>query len=83
MALISVVNVSFIESMQQQLQLLQRVSKCVLCFRRKHCNRGVGGHPLYVNVNMWTGDTVNNWVDSLQAAWAGVQVRYTSLLPAN
>ncbi|CAI9720187.1 degradation-enhancing alpha-mannosidase 1 [Octopus vulgaris] len=41
---------------------------------RVHCNKGLGHPPLYVNVNMKTGDTVNNWVDSLQAAWSALQV---------
>ena len=43
--------------------------------RRKQCNAGIGVHPMYVNVDMKNGDLANNWVDSLQAAWAGVQVR--------
>ena len=30
--------------------------------------------PVYVNVNMKTGETANNWIDALQAAWSGVQV---------
>ena len=30
--------------------------------------------PLYVNVDMDTGDKINNWIDSLQASFAGVQV---------
>ena len=46
-----------------------------LFYRRKGCNTGIGFHPIYVNVNMKNGDMVNNWVDSLQASWAGVQVR--------
>ncbi|CAG2180784.1 unnamed protein product, partial [Oppiella nova] len=41
---------------------------------RTHCNRGSGNHPLYVNVNMFDGTTSTLWIDSLQAAWAGVQV---------
>ncbi|XP_060066247.1 ER degradation-enhancing alpha-mannosidase-like protein 1 [Ylistrum balloti] len=41
---------------------------------RQRCNTGNGYPPIYVNVNMKTGITSNNWIDSLQAAWAGVQV---------
>lgn len=41
---------------------------------RLKCNKGSGFPPLYVNVHMKTGDTVNNWIDSLQAAWSSVQV---------
>lgn len=41
---------------------------------RKHCNLGSGNHPMYVNVNMDDGKTSTAWVDSLQAAFAGVQV---------
>lgn len=41
---------------------------------RKHCNHGSGFPPIYVNVNMFSGDVLNNWVDSLQAAWPAVQV---------
>lgn len=43
--------------------------------RRLKCNKGDGNPPIYVNVNMKTGETVNHWVDSLQAAWTAVQVR--------
>ncbi|XP_015923941.1 ER degradation-enhancing alpha-mannosidase-like protein 1 [Parasteatoda tepidariorum] len=41
---------------------------------RPHCNHGFGGHPMYVNVNMIDGSTLTLWIDSLQAAFAGVQV---------
>lgn len=41
---------------------------------RLKCNNGSGYPPLYVNVHMKTGDTLNNWIDSLQAAWSSVQV---------
>ena len=30
--------------------------------------------PVYINVNMKTGETANHWIDALQAAWSGVQV---------
>ncbi|XP_063218845.1 ER degradation-enhancing alpha-mannosidase-like protein 1 [Bacillus rossius redtenbacheri] len=41
---------------------------------RSHCNSGAGDHPLYVNVNMRSGVVQTSWIDSLQAAFAGVQV---------
>lgn len=41
---------------------------------RPQCNKGTGEHPLYVNVDMNTGFTHTPWIDSLQAAFAGVQV---------
>lgn len=41
---------------------------------RPHCNRGEGDHPLFVNVDMNTGAIYTTWIDSLQAAFAGVQV---------
>ncbi|MCL4129883.1 UNVERIFIED_CONTAM: hypothetical protein GTU68_026509 [Idotea baltica] len=41
---------------------------------RVHCNSGSGNHPLYVNVHMENGGTHTTWIDSLQAAFAGVQV---------
>lgn len=42
--------------------------------RRATCREGLGFPPLYVNVNMKTGDLANNWVDALQAAWPAVLV---------
>lgn len=41
---------------------------------RGNCNSGSGLHPLYVNVEMATGNTATNWIDSLQASFAGVQL---------
>ncbi|KAJ6220899.1 hypothetical protein RDWZM_006711 [Blomia tropicalis] len=41
---------------------------------RAKCNSGSGVHPLYMNVNMHNGNTMTNWIDSLSAAWAGLQV---------
>jgi mannosidase alpha-like ER degradation enhancer 1 len=35
---------------------------------------GEGIHPFYVNVDMKSGQVLNNWIDSLQASHAGVQV---------
>ncbi len=51
-----------------------RLIKQYLRKGRSHCNKGIGNHPLYVNVNMNDGSTSTLWIDSLQAAWAGVQV---------
>merc|ERR1712059_199255 len=46
---------------------------------RSRCNSGSGLHPLYVNVEMGTGNTATNWIDSLQAAFPGVQVLHGDL----
>ena len=32
---------------------------------RGNCNSGSGHHPLYVNVEMATGNTATHWIDSL------------------
>lgn len=64
-----------------QMWLLFAIPQCVCCFivdnlffRRLKCNKGDGNPPIYVNVNMKTGETLNHWIDSLQAAWTAVQV---------
>lgn len=41
---------------------------------RLKCNEGYGPHPFYVNVDLTNGNVFNNWIDSLQAAFPGVQV---------
>uniref|UniRef100_A0A2P2I8D5 alpha-1,2-Mannosidase n=1 Tax=Hirondellea gigas TaxID=1518452 RepID=A0A2P2I8D5_9CRUS len=41
---------------------------------RSACNAGTGDHPLYMNVHMSDGGTYTTWIDSLQAAFAGLQV---------
>ncbi|XP_033647803.1 ER degradation-enhancing alpha-mannosidase-like protein 1 [Asterias rubens] len=41
---------------------------------RASCTSGDGKVPLYVNVNMNDGRTLNSWIDALQAAFSGVQV---------
>lgn len=51
-----------------------RLIKRYLRRGREHCNEGEGNHPVYVNVNMLDGSTLTLWIDSLQAAFAGVQV---------
>uniref|UniRef100_A0A672H3K0 alpha-1,2-Mannosidase n=1 Tax=Salarias fasciatus TaxID=181472 RepID=A0A672H3K0_SALFA len=40
---------------------------------RESCNEGEGDPPLYVNVNMFSGEIVNTWIDSLQAFFPGLQ----------
>jgi mannosidase alpha-like ER degradation enhancer 1 len=47
------------------------LSVCVHCRDhmrrgRAQCNAGHGDPPLYVNVHMRDGTTVNTWIDSLQ-----------------
>ncbi|CAL8353809.1 ER degradation-enhancing alpha-mannosidase-like protein 1 [Gadus morhua] len=41
---------------------------------RESCNEGEGDPPLYVNVNMFSGQIMNTWIDSLQAFFPGLQV---------
>ncbi|XP_064422358.1 ER degradation-enhancing alpha-mannosidase-like protein 1 [Latimeria chalumnae] len=41
---------------------------------REACNEGEGDPPLYVNVNMFSGQIMNTWIDSLQAFFPGLQV---------
>ncbi|KAL1130052.1 hypothetical protein AAG570_012995 [Ranatra chinensis] len=41
---------------------------------RQDCNSGIGNHPLFVNVDMNTGAVQTTWIDSLQAAFPGIQV---------
>eukprot|EP00066_Takifugu_rubripes_P022985 XP_011612251.1 PREDICTED: ER degradation-enhancing alpha-mannosidase-like protein 1 isoform X3 [Takifugu rubripes] len=43
---------------------------------RESCNAGQGDPPLYVNVNMCSGEIINTWIDSLQAFFPGLQVLY-------
>lgn len=47
---------------------------------REACNEGEGDPPLYVNVNMFTGQLMNTWIDSLQAFFPGLQVKQTLFL---
>ncbi|TRY77473.1 hypothetical protein TCAL_13665 [Tigriopus californicus] len=49
---------------------------------RNQCNNGVGYHPMYVNVDMRNGDTINDWIDSLQAAFPGLQVLHGDIQEA-
>ena len=53
---------------------LYKSIKGVMRRGRTHCNHGDGIHPIYVNVDMASGDTANNWIDSLQAAFPALQV---------
>ncbi|XP_028516493.1 ER degradation-enhancing alpha-mannosidase-like protein 1 isoform X2 [Exaiptasia diaphana] len=41
---------------------------------RVKCNEGSGDTPLHVNVNINSAKMENTWIDSLHAAFAGVQV---------
>uniref|UniRef100_A0A8C8J8V1 alpha-1,2-Mannosidase n=1 Tax=Oncorhynchus tshawytscha TaxID=74940 RepID=A0A8C8J8V1_ONCTS len=41
---------------------------------RESCNEGEGDPPLYVNVNMFNGQIMNTWIDSLQAFFPGLLV---------
>uniref|UniRef100_A0A8B9HKU7 ER degradation enhancer, mannosidase alpha-like 1 n=1 Tax=Astyanax mexicanus TaxID=7994 RepID=A0A8B9HKU7_ASTMX len=50
------------------------VCVCVFIHRREACNEGEGDPPLYVNVNMFNGQIMNTWIDSLQAFFPGLQV---------
>ena len=59
------------------LVLVHTACSCWCCFRREECNSGDGSPPMYVNVNMMTGEVANTWIDALQAAWPGVQVLYS------
>ena len=62
------------------LQMFLKVYKAIKNFMRRgrrYCNQGFGPHPHYVNVNIESGDTFNQWVDSLQAAIPGLQVSHT------
>lgn len=48
--------------------------------RREFCNEGEGDPPLYVNVNMFSGEIMNTWIDSLQAFFPGLQVRFCTFV---
>ena len=64
---------------KSDLQKFLDVYKAIKSFMRRgrrHCNQGYGPHPHYVNVNMESGDTFTQWIDSLQAAMPGLQVIY-------
>nr|CAB3240820.1 ER degradation-enhancing alpha-mannosidase-like protein 1 [Phallusia mammillata] len=41
---------------------------------RTHCNSGMGDPPIYVNVDLSSGNIINTWVDSLQAFLPGLLV---------
>ena len=57
----------------------EKIEKLSNFLSRAECNSGSGLHPLYVNVEMGTGNTATNWIDSLQAAFPGVQVHMEKL----
>ncbi|KAF6020908.1 EDEM1 [Bugula neritina] len=63
----------------QQYKMFQDIYSKIQTFLRKgreKCNSGNGFHPIHVNVDMNDGNIMNNWFDSLSAAWPGVQVLY-------
>ena len=48
-----------------------------MSFLRRACNQwipGLANAPHYVNIDMASGKISNNWVDSLSAFFAGLQV---------
>ncbi|XP_071961433.1 ER degradation-enhancing alpha-mannosidase-like protein 1 isoform X2 [Antedon mediterranea] len=62
---------------ERDLQLFNEAYENLKKFNRRgrpECNSGVGETPMYVNVRMEDGKTINSWIDSLQAAFSGVQV---------
>ncbi|XP_038062230.1 ER degradation-enhancing alpha-mannosidase-like protein 1 [Patiria miniata] len=62
---------------EQDLQTFNEIYSSVKKHMRKgreFCTSGEGPVPIYVNVNMKDGRTINSWMDALQAAFAGVQV---------
>lgn len=54
-------------------------TRLLLLCSREACNEGEGDPPLYVNVNMFTGQLMNTWIDSLQAFFPGLQVNFHSV----
>ncbi len=55
-------------------------TQLVLCSLRSRCQDafrevGTGGSPIFVNVDYASGKQLNNWMDSLSASFAGLQVR--------
>ena len=68
---------------KSDLEKFLNVYKAIKSFMRRgrrHCNQGFGPHPFYVNVNMESGDTFTQWIDSLQAAMPGLQVKLNVLI---
>ena len=39
-----------------------------------NCMDEEGNHPMFVNVNMHTGQLATTWIDALQASFSAVQV---------
>ena len=68
---------------KSDLEMFVNVYDAIKMFMRRgrtNCNDGDGPHPHYVNVNIESGDTFTQWVDSLQAAIPGLQVGYTKVV---
>lgn len=62
---------------EEDFQMFNESYTTIKSYLRKgssHCNRGCGEHPLYVHVNMHDGSNFTLWIDSLQTAFAGIQV---------
>ncbi|XP_072276557.1 ER degradation-enhancing alpha-mannosidase-like protein 1 [Pyxicephalus adspersus] len=62
---------------EEDLQMFNEAYKSIqnhLRRGREACNEGEGDPPLYVNVNMFNGQIMNTWIDSLQAFFPGLQV---------
>jgi len=60
-------------------QMVSIDTRLLLLGSREACNEGEGDPPLYVNVNMFTGQLMNTWIDSLQAFFPGLQVNFRSV----
>ena len=45
-----------------------------ILFSRLNCMDDDGIHPIFVNVNMQTGQLATTWIDALQASFSAVQV---------
>ncbi|TEA28726.1 hypothetical protein DBR06_SOUSAS16410003 [Sousa chinensis] len=62
---------------KEDLEMFNAVYKSIQNYLRRGreaCNEGEGDPPLYVNVNMFSGQLMNTWIDSLQAFFPGLQV---------
>uniref|UniRef100_A0AC35TLB5 Alpha-1,2-Mannosidase n=1 Tax=Rhabditophanes sp. KR3021 TaxID=114890 RepID=A0AC35TLB5_9BILA len=62
---------------EQYMSIYEKATKALKSHNRrgrKECFEGDDNVPMYVNVDMRTGETINNWVDALQASYAGVLV---------
>ena len=66
-------------------ELIQMFEESLKNLRKRLCRnsflRGCvcadGYLPVYWNTDMYTGDTINAWIDTLQSAWPGILVSIT------